>query len=267
MAFIGVEARSAAPMMPLALFRSRTFSGVNLMTLLLYMALAGAFFFIPFNLIRIQGYSAAAAGAAFLPFPLIMTVLSRWSGGLLDRFGAKLPLIAGTLITAVGFALLARAGVGFSYWIEFFPAMVVLGLGMAVTVAPLTTTVMNAVPDAHMGVASAINNSVTDVSTLLAIAIFGAAGRAVFGAALDAELARVTLSPELVSVVQAIKDTLVGAPIPNDIPSAERATLIAAVNHSFITGFRLVMIGAAALSVAASLTAALTIDDARPKPA
>ena len=145
--------------------------------------------------------------------------------------------------------------------------MVVLGLGMAVTVAPLTTTVMNAVADAQMGVASAINNSVTDVSTLLAIAIFGAAGRAVFGGALDAELAGVTLSPELVSVVQAIKDTLVGAPIPNDIPSAERATLIAAANHSFITGFRLVMVGAAALSLAASLTAALTIDDARRQPA
>jgi hypothetical protein len=140
-------------------------------------------------------------------------------------------------------------------------------LGMTATVAPLTTTVMNAVPDAHVGVASAINNSVTDVSTLLAIAIFGAAGRAVFAAALDAELARVTLSPELAGVVQAIKDTLVGAPIPSDIPSAERAILIAAVNHSFVTGFRLVMIGAAALSLAASLTAAVTIDHARRTPA
>ena len=254
-------------MMPLALFRSRTFSGVNLMTLLLYMALGGAFFFVPFDLIRIQGYSAAEAGAAFLPFPLIMTALSRWSGGLLDRFGARLPLIGGPLITALGFALLARTGVGFSYWIEFFPAMVVLGLGMTVTVAPLTTTVMNAVPDVHIGVASAINNSVTDVSTLLAIAIFGAAGRVVFGAALDAELARVTLSPELASFVPAIKDTLVGAPIPNDIPGAERSTLVAAIDHSFIEAFRLVMTGTALLSLAAALTAALTIDRAQRKPA
>jgi EmrB/QacA subfamily drug resistance transporter len=262
-AFIVVEARSAAPMMPLALFRSRTFSGVNLMTLLLYMALGAAFFFIPFDLIRIQGYTAAEAGAAFLPFPLIMAVLSRWSGGLLDRFGARLPLVVGALITAAGFALLARAGVGLSYWIDFFPAMVVLGLGMTVTVAPLTTTVMNAVPGARVGVASAINNSVTDVSTLLAIAIFGAAGRALFAATLDAELARLTLPPELLRLVQAIKDSLVGAAVPSDVPSAERAILIAAVGHSFVTAFRMVMIGAAALSLAASLTAAVTIDHGR----
>jgi EmrB/QacA subfamily drug resistance transporter len=170
-AFVRVEARSAAPMVPLALFRARTFSGVNLLTLLLYAALGGAFFFLPFALIRLHGYAAAAAGAAFLPFPLIMTALSRWSGGLIDRFGARKPLVIGPAIAAVGFALFARAGLDGSYWSDFFPPMVVLGIGMAVSVAPLTTAVINAVPPSHVGVASGINNAVADIATLLAVGL------------------------------------------------------------------------------------------------
>jgi hypothetical protein len=246
-------------MMSLALFRSRTFSGINLMTLFLYAGLGGAFFFIPFELIRIENYTAAEAGAAFLPFPLIMAVLSRWSGNLFDRFGARLPLIAGPLIMAVGYTLLARIGVGFSYWSAFFPAMVLLGLGMAITVAPLTTAVMNAVPEANIGIASAINNSVTDASTLLAVAVFGAAGRAVFAAALDANLSDVVLSPELAGAVQSVKDTLVGTPLPPDISGAQRAVLVASIEQAFIAGFRLAMLGAVALCLASAVAAVVTV--------
>jgi MFS family permease len=172
--FIWHEARTAVPMMPLGLFRSATFSGVNALTLLLYGALGGAFFLLPFDLISVHGNSATEAGAVFLPFTLIMAVLSRWSGGLLDRFGARLPLIAGPTIVAMGFVLFALAGPTTSYVLAFLLPVSVVGLGMAVTVAPLTTTVIAAVPDRQTGVASGINNAVSSVASLLAIAVFGA---------------------------------------------------------------------------------------------
>jgi EmrB/QacA subfamily drug resistance transporter len=171
--FVRAQARAAAPMVPLSLFRSSTFAGANLLTLFLYGALSGALFFLPLNLIQIQGYSATGAGAALLPFVLILFVLSRWAGGLVDRSGVRLPLTVGPVITALGFILFALPGVGGTYWLTVFPAAVALGLGMAISVAPLTTSVMNAVDEANAGTASGINNAVSRLATLLAIAFFG----------------------------------------------------------------------------------------------
>ena len=182
-------------MMPLALFRSRTFSGVNALTLLLYAGLGGAMFFLPFLLIQVHGFSATLAGAAFLPFTAIMAVLSRWAGGLLDRFGARLPLIVGPAIAGLGFVLLALPGAAHSYLALLAP-MIVLGLGMAITVAPLTTSVINAVPERQAGVASGINNAVASLASLLAIAILGAVALGVHNHTLERQAAAQTLSPQ-----------------------------------------------------------------------
>jgi EmrB/QacA subfamily drug resistance transporter len=184
-AFGVAQARGRAPMMPPALFRSRDFVGANLLTLLLYFALAGVLFFLPFVLIGAFGYSATAAGATLLPFSLIVGLLSSTAGKAMERFGARRMLTWGPVIAAGGLGLMALPGIGWSYWAGFFPAMLVLGLGMTIAIAPLTTTVMNAVASAHAGVASGVNNAVARVAGLLAVAVLGV----VFAAALGGPLA------------------------------------------------------------------------------
>jgi len=256
--FLLVEARSSAPMVPLTLFRSHTFSGANLLTLLLYGALGGIMFFLPFNLIQVQGYSPTLAGAAFLPFILLLFLLSRWAGGLVPRFGAKLPLVIGPLITAVGFALFAVPGITSgpgSYWTTFFPAIVVMGLGMSITVAPLTTAVMGAVEQRHAGVASGINNAVSRTAGLLAIAVFGIIALTVFTSSLQNQLAALHLSPGVQQVIEGQRNRLAGISIPATINGEVQSALKQAIDVSFVSAFRLVSLLGAAIALLSALCA------------
>jgi len=263
-AFVAVEAFSKLPMMPLSLFKSKTFSGANLLTLVLYSALGGTLFFLPFNLIQVQGYSATAAGAAFLPFVLIMFSLSRWAGGLVDRYGAKRPLVVGPVIAAGGYLLFALPGVGGSYWATFFPAVVVLGLGMATSVAPLTTAVMGSVARRHTGVASGVNNALSRTAGLLAIAVLGIFVLLTFNANLDEHLAKMELPAQVRVQIDAQRTRLAGAQVPSGLSAQTRAALEQAINRSFVAGFRLIMFINAGLALASALVAALLVEG-RPK--
>jgi EmrB/QacA subfamily drug resistance transporter len=264
-AFIWREARAASPMLPFGLFRSMTFTGANMMTLLLYFALSGAFFFLPFDLIQIRGYSATLAGAAFLPFTLIMGGLSRWSGGLTDRYGARLPLIAGPVIAAVGLALFALPDIGGSYWVTLFPGMVVLGLGMTISVAPLTTTVMSSVEDRHAGTASGINNAVSRIAGMLAVALLGTLAVGAFGSALETRLTALPVTPEIRRALKAEVAKLAEAQVPSQVRGEQRLVLEQALNESFVQSFRFVMLISASLALLAALCAGLTTGSPAPK--
>lgn len=257
--FLIIEARSSHPMLPLELFRSRSFAGANLLTLLLYGALGGALFFLPLNLIQVQRYSPTAAGAALLPFILIIFLLSRWSGGLVEKVGAQLPLVTGPFIAAAGFALFLRPDVGGSYWTTFFPAIVILGLGMAVSVAPLTTTVMNSVPQSRVGVASGINNAVSRTAGLLAIAIFGVIMLQEFNPALDRRLPGLRLTPLARRELAQQRDKLAGAELPEELDAKARDLVRRAIDDSFVKGFRVVMVLSVVLAIGGALSALILI--------
>ena len=257
--FIFAEAKKKNAMMPLSLFRSRDFSGANLLTLFLYAALSGSLFFLPLNLIQVQGYSATAAGAALLPFILIMFLLSRWAGGLVKRFGAKLPLMVGPVVTALGFTLFTLPGTQGGYWSTFFPAVVVLGFGMTISVPPLTTTVMNAVGKNWTGIASGVNNAVSRTAGLIAVAALGLVMLHVFNSRLDRRLSGLAVSNDLQRALDVQRVKLAGALVPAGLDQAVQTALKQAINESFVSGFRAVMLISAALAVLSALIAWLLI--------
>jgi EmrB/QacA subfamily drug resistance transporter len=257
--FVFVEKRVASPMVPLSLFKSSSFSGANLLTLSLYAALGIFFFLFPLNLIQVQKYSPTATGAAALPLILLLFFLSRWSGGLVARYGPKAPLIVGPLIAAGGFLLFALPSVGGSYWTTFFPAFVVLGLGMAVSVAPLTTVVMSSVDQTRIGAASGINNAVSRVAGVLAVAILGIVMVSAFSYRLQRSLDSLDLAPRVLHQIQSSTIRLGGLEVPSDLDALTSSVLRAAIDQAFVFGFRLIMLLCAGLAVASAVVASRMI--------
>jgi MFS family permease len=240
--FLFAEKTVAAPMVPLDLFRSRSFTGANLLTLLLYAALGIFFFLFPLNLIQVQGYSATATGAASLPAILLLFSLSRWSGGLVARYGPRTPLIIGPLIAAAGFLLFAVPSTKANYWTSLFPAFIVLGLGMAVSVAPLTTVVMTSVEQSRVGTASGINNAVARVAGVLAIAVLGIVMVMAFSRALQQSLDGLGLAPNIVQEIKSNVANLGGISVPPNLDPQTATMIQDAIAQSFIRGFRIIMV-------------------------
>jgi len=257
-----VERHVNSPMIPLSLFDSSSFSGANLLTLFLYAAIGIFFFLFPLNLIQVQGYSATAAGAAVLPFILLMFLLSRWSGGLVVRYGPRAPLIIGPLIASLGFVLFSVPAIGDSYWKAFFPAIIVLGFGMTVTVAPLTTVVMTSVDQDRVGAASGINNAVARIAGVVAIAVLGIVMVTAFGSHLNSNLTHLSLPPGILREIQTQEVRLAGLQVPSGLDRSMTAAIQESVTEAFVFGFRIVMVLCAGLSAASAATARLMLSKA-----
>jgi EmrB/QacA subfamily drug resistance transporter len=262
-AFIWQERRSPNPMMPLRLFQSRTFSGTNALTFFLYAALGVVPFFLSLNLIQIQGYQETEAGAAFLPFTIILALLSPWMGRLVDRVGPRLPLTVGPFMAGVGFFLFALPGLtggAASYWTTYFPASIALGIGMGITVAPLTTAVMGSAPQESSGAASGINNAVARTAGVLAVAVLGAIALVVFTQNLDNRGAQLSLAPEMRSALHQEANKLADAAPPQGLDADTAANVRAAIQWSFIDTFRMVAIVGAVLAWLSALLGWLLVE-------
>jgi EmrB/QacA subfamily drug resistance transporter len=257
-AFVLHERRTSMPMIPVGLFASRSFRGVNLLTLLIYFGVTGAFFVLPFNLVQVQHYSSTATGAAFLPFALLVGVLSPRVGELGDQIGTRPLLVAGPTITALGLASFALPGVGGPYWMTFLGPMLLTGFGMALTVAPLTTTVLGSVDPAEAGIASGVNNTVARVGTVLAVAVVGLIAVMLYGHALRRGLAVAGVPADVARALVSEGRSLADVTIPEWVPSTERALLGALVHDAFLTAFRgAVVFCATAVLIGAALAGAM----------
>jgi len=262
-AFFVVESRSLYPMIPLRLFSSRTFSGVNLLTFGLYGALSAGTFFLSLDMVQAQGYSMSVAGFAFTPFALILTALSRWAGGLVDRAGPRLPLVIGPAIAGAAFLVMAFSGLSDGpsrYWVTFFPGIVLLGVGMGITVAPLTTAVMSSVASHLAGTASGINNSVSRVAGVLVIAVAGALALILFSHALQAHTASISLDSAARAALSAQASRLGGAAVPAEVAAASAGAVREAIRLAFVDTFRVVMLICAALAWVGAALAGLFVE-------
>ena len=261
-AFLIWQSRNPNAMVPLRLFKNRTFSGVNLLSFFLYAALGGMLLFLSLNLIQIQGYTELQAGLTFLPFSVLMVFLAPICGRLTDKYGARNFLIMGPTITGVGFVMLSMIGLTngpSDYWTTFFPGFIVFALGMSITVVPLTTAVMRAVSEKQSGVASGVNNSVTRIANSFMNAMLGILAISLFMSYVSGRLEGVSLPPEQVSSVLEESRNLGEASPPPEL-AADQATLVASIyRNGFINVYRLVALFAASLAFLSAIIAVFTV--------
>ena len=258
-----VELRSPNPMMPLNLFRSSNFTGANLATIGVYFSFSGGFLFLVLQLQQVQHYTPLEAGAALLPVTVLLLFLSPRVGGLIGRFGARLLMGSGAAVLALAFMLLGLVGQSPSYWLQLFPTIVVLGLGMCLFITPLTATVMGAVPPTLVGAASGINNAVSRVAGLLAIAILGVVVVAGFQSALTSNLASSGVSPHVSATLAHHADQLANDPIPAGLPAGQHRLVQSAIYEAYLVGYRWAMMACALLCALSALVSAVMIGPER----
>jgi EmrB/QacA subfamily drug resistance transporter len=258
--FVVVERHAREPLIPLHLFGSRNFSGANLMTFLLYAGFGGALFLLPIFLIQVHGYSATAATSALVPFAVVTFVMGRWTGGLVTRYGEKLPLMVGPTLAAAGFILFAVPGFGGSYWTTFFPAVVVLGFGMSLVFAPLSIAILNAVEEEHSGLGSGVNRAVQRMAKVLGLAMLTFLVLATFDNSLDASVNGLDLTPGQEAALRAEKADLGASHIMEKGKSGgEDAAIDRAMDHAFLSAFRFAMYVSAGMAATSAIAAALLL--------
>ncbi|MBK9125924.1 MAG: MFS transporter [Chloroflexi bacterium] len=264
-AFVVIERRVAHPMVDLTLFRSRAFSGANLMTAFLYGALSGGLLFLPLNLIQVQGYGPGQAGLVMLPFAGLLAILSPWAGRWGARVGPRVPLTIGPALVALGFVALALPGItagASEYWTTYLPGIVLLGAGMGITVAPLTSTVMGAVPERNAGIASGINNAVTRSSQALMTGVFGAVALVLFASTLQTNAAAV-LPPAAADALVAGAGDLAATAIPDSLSPELAEVAQNAIHESFVQVFQVLMVVCAGLCFASAVFSAAILRGTR----
>jgi EmrB/QacA subfamily drug resistance transporter len=258
-AFVAVEVRRAHPMVPIGFFRKTAFTAANLLTFCLYAALAALFFFLPFVLIQARGYSPAGAGISVLPLVVIVSAGSRYAGSVADRIGPRLPLTVGPAVTAAGFFLFAVLPGKGSYALTVLPALAVVGVGLAITIAPLTTTVLNSVEQADQGAASGINNAVARVAGLLAVAVLGIAATGAFNRGVDRRLDAAHVSQTTRELFAPERSRFGAARAPSAATPAEKQAIHEGVADGLEDAFRRIGLLGAALSLLAAACGGLGI--------
>ncbi len=259
--FLRHEARAQHPMLDLALFRIRNFWVTNLVTLQVYAGLIGGFFFVTLFLQQTVGYSALEAGLATTPISVILFALSSRFGRIASGVGPRLPMTLGPIVGGVGMLMMLRIGSDPSYLGEVLPAVVVFGLGLAATVAPLTATVLDSVEERHAGVASGVNNGVARVAGLLAIAILGAVISATFTSKLDDALPPGSLSGAGASAVAEVRDIPLGAAVTDSLAPGEAAAVAKAVSDASTDAFHLAIGISGALLILGGLVAGAGVEN------
>jgi EmrB/QacA subfamily drug resistance transporter len=262
LAFIYIENKSLHPMMPLHLFTNMTFSGVNLLTFFLYAGLGAGMLFLSLNMVQVQGYSQLQSGLTFLPFTILMIIMARFSGVLADKHGPRLLLIVGPATTGLGLLILSfvtQTNGAADYWTTFFPGIIVFGLGMSFTVAPLTTAVMGSVSDNFSGTASGVNNALTRISNVFANAILGALAVLFFTTALANQVQQTPLNTQQKQIVMAQAANLGDAKVPPGFNSSYQTIIKKLYHNSFIDVYAKVMRLSATLAFLGALMSFLFV--------